>query len=165
MSSEPPKSRTAARPRPNPQGKPRIGKPRFARGGQGPRNAPPREAQPDDGRVELYGIHAVAAALANPDRQFRALFATENAARRLAEGIAARGLTVENVSPKDLDRRLGTDTVHQGVLAIVEPLPEPDLADLVRAAGSTGGPLLVLDQVTDPHNAGAILRSAAVFGA
>lgn len=165
MSSEPPKSRPAAGPRPNPQGKPRFGKPRFARGGQGPRNAPPREAQPDDGSVELYGIHAVAAALANPDRQFRSLLATENAARRLADGIAARGLTVENVSPRELDRRLGADTVHQGVLAIVDPLPEPDLADLVRAAGSTGGPLLVLDQVTDPHNAGAILRSAAVFGA
>lgn len=170
MSSEPPKSRPAARPRPNPQGKPRFGKPRFAgKGGAGKGHADrgertPREV-PDDGRVELYGIHAVAAALANPDRQFRSLVATENAARRLGDAITARGLTVENVSPRDLDRRLGADTVHQGILAVAEPLPEPDLADLVRAAGSTGGPLLVLDQVTDPHNAGAILRSAAVFGA
>ena len=65
--------------------------------------------------------------------------------------------------PKDLDRRLGPDTVHQGALIETEPLPEPTLAEL--AEHGAGRPIIVLDQVTDPHNVGAILRSAAVFGA
>jgi 23S rRNA (guanosine2251-2'-O)-methyltransferase len=77
--------------------------------------------------------------------------------------VEARQIVHERVLPKDLDRRLGPDTVHQGALAEAEPLPEPSLAEL--AAGSAGRPLLVLDHVTDPHNVGAILRSAAVFGA
>ncbi|MBL8566710.1 MAG: 23S rRNA (guanosine(2251)-2'-O)-methyltransferase RlmB [Hyphomicrobiaceae bacterium] len=118
----------------------------------------------DEGRVELFGIHAVAAALANPERRFISLLATENAARRLEAEIAARHLTVEPVRPRDLDNRLGADTVHQGILAVVEPLPEPSLEELVGKAAQ-GGPLVVLDQVTDPHNVGAVLRSAAVFGA
>src|SRR6185503_5981480 len=73
-----------------------------------------------------------------------------------------RQLAPERVSPRDLDRLLGEDTVHQGVLLETEPLDEPDIADLAERAES--GPLIVLDQVTDPHNVGAILRSAAVFG-
>jgi 23S rRNA (guanosine2251-2'-O)-methyltransferase len=67
------------------------------------------------------------------------------------------------VLPKDLDRRLGPDTVHQGALIEVEPLPEPRLEDLAEVGA--GRPIVVLDQVTDPHNVGAVLRSAAVFGA
>jgi 23S rRNA (guanosine2251-2'-O)-methyltransferase len=114
--------------------------------------------------VRLFGFHPVEAALRNPDRVMLRLLATENAAHRLAEPIAARGLSPENVSPRDLDRLLGADTVHQGLLLETEPLPEPDLEDLAEAA-ATGGPLILLDQVTDPHNAGAILRSAAAFGA
>lgn len=140
--------------------KPRGGS-RPAGGARYPDKAP-RHVD-DDGRIELFGIHAVAAALANPDRRFLSLMATENAARKLEAAITARNLTVEPVRPKDLDQRLGADTVHQGILAIVEPLPEPNLAELIRAA-ATGGPLIVLDQVTDPHNVGAVLRSAAVFG-
>ncbi|MGD9671519.1 MAG: 23S rRNA (guanosine(2251)-2'-O)-methyltransferase RlmB [Hyphomicrobiaceae bacterium] len=123
------------------------------------------EATPDD-RPVLFGIHAVAAALANPRRRIRRMLATENAENRLAGAIAERGLAVERVRPKDLDRLLGADTVHQGVAIEAEPLPEPDLAQLVvRAGAPDGGPLVVLDQVTDPHNVGAVLRSAAVFGA
>jgi 23S rRNA (guanosine2251-2'-O)-methyltransferase len=72
-------------------------------------------------------------------------------------------LAPERVSPRDLDRLLGEDTVHQGVLLETEPLEEPDIAALAERADN--GPLIVLDQVTDPHNVGAILRSAAVFGA
>lgn len=120
---------------------------------------------PDD-RFMLFGIHAVTAALANPERRIKHIVATENAENRLAEAIAERGLTTERVRPKDLDRLLGADTVHQGVAIEVEPLPEPELTQLVaRANTSDGGPLIILDQVTDPHNVGAVLRSAAVFGA
>lgn len=118
----------------------------------------------DDTRGLVYGTHAAEAALANPARRVRRVRATENAANRLAEAIAARGIVAERVSPRDLDRLLGADTVHQGVLLDVEPLAEPELATLIeRAVG--GAPLVVLDHVTDPHNVGAVLRSAAVFGA
>ncbi len=88
------------------------------------------------------------------------VFATENAARRLGPLLAKRGLTPERASPKDLDRLLGSDAVHQGVVLDAEPLP-PLALDQVDA----GGLLLVLDQVTDPQNVGAALRSAAAFGA
>ncbi len=88
------------------------------------------------------------------------VFATENAARRLRPLLAKRGLTPERASPKELDRLLGSDAVHQGVVLDAEPLP-PLALDQVDA----GGLLLVLDQVTDPQNVGAALRSAAVFGA
>ena len=116
-----------------------------------------------DGTVLLYGIHAVEAALRNPARAVRRLMLTQNAERRLAEAIAARGPSIERVVPRDLDRRLGPDTVHQGALLETEPLPEASLADL--AARTRLGPIVVLDQVTDPHNVGAVLRSAAAFGA
>jgi 23S rRNA (guanosine2251-2'-O)-methyltransferase len=110
-------------------------------------------------------MHAVEAALANPARRVLRIWATENAANRLAQGIAAHKLQPELAMPRDLDRRLGADTVHQGVAIEAEPLPEPDIAELAERAASGGGPVIVLDQVTDPHNVGAILRSAAVFGA
>ena len=119
---------------------------------------------PDDGRVILFGIHAVSEALKNPKRQVHSLKATENAERKLADAIAARPTSVERVRPKDLDRLLGTETVHQGAALICDELIEPELTALVAAAVGQG-PLIVLDQVTDPHNVGAILRSAAVFGA
>ncbi|HEX4893565.1 MAG TPA: 23S rRNA (guanosine(2251)-2'-O)-methyltransferase RlmB [Hyphomicrobiaceae bacterium] len=112
----------------------------------------------------LYGIHAVAAAVANPNRRIVRLFLTDNAEKRLAESLKGREIAKKRVDPRDLDRLLGSDTVHQGVMAEVEPLDAPTLEDLAERAKS-GGPLVVLDQVTDPHNVGAILRSAAVFGA
>jgi 23S rRNA (guanosine2251-2'-O)-methyltransferase len=118
---------------------------------------------PDDGRVRLYGVHAVEAALRNDARTVQRLLMTENAENRLAEAVALRQAAPERVTPRDLDRMLGEDTVHQGVLLETEPLPEPDIEQLAELADN--GPLIVLDQVTDPHNVGAILRSAAVFGA
>jgi 23S rRNA (guanosine2251-2'-O)-methyltransferase len=123
-----------------------------------------RRSDDDDGIVRLFGIHAVEAALRNPERTVRRLLATENAARRLAEAIAARSIEPEPASPRDLDNMLGTDTVHQGVLMEADPLPEPSLEDLARRAAA-GAPVMILDHVTDPHNAGAVLRSAAAFGA
>lgn len=122
-----------------------------------------RHGEAGDGPVHIYGIHAVEAALGNPARVVERLLLTENAARRLTPAITGRGASAEEVAPKDLDRRLGAETVHQGALLETQPLPEPTLVELVDAA--QGRPLIVLDQVTDPHNVGAILRSAAVFGA
>ena len=118
----------------------------------------------DDGPVRLYGIHAVAAALANPAREIGRLLLTDNAEHRLGPAIAARKARAQRVSPRDLDRQLGADTVHQGALLETADLPEPTLEELAAAAADKG-PLIVLDQVTDPHNVGAILRSAAVLGA
>lgn len=140
----------------------------------GRRQARDEPARPDaeagagreaDDRVRLWGIHAVAAALANPVRRIVRLSLTDNAENRLAEAVKAHGLTAERVHPRDLDRLLGEDTVHQGALAVAEPLPAPALDEVAAAAVAAGRPLVVLDQVTDPHNVGAVLRSAAVFGA
>jgi 23S rRNA (guanosine2251-2'-O)-methyltransferase len=117
----------------------------------------------DDGRVILFGLHPVEAALANPARVVHALALTENAERRLATALGKRPVTIERVSPRDLDRRLGADTVHQGAMLETDQLPEMEVAEMARLAD--GRPLLVLDQVTDPHNVGAIVRSAAVFDA
>ena len=114
----------------------------------------------DSDRILLYGIHAVEAALANPRRTIGRLLATENAARRLEAAIKACGVKAEDALPKQLDRLLGSDAVHQGVVLETEPLPPVELED-VRPEGT----LLVLDQVTDPQNVGAVLRSAAAFGA
>jgi 23S rRNA (guanosine2251-2'-O)-methyltransferase len=142
-------------------------KPKFRRGGgKGPEakrefgRRPAwrdREASPD-GPVILYGWHTVAAALANPQRQIRKLLLTENAARRLADDKIDTRVTPEIVRPSHIDARLGPDAVHQGLLAEAEPLPSPDIEDLAQE-----GIVLVLDQITDPHNVGAILRSAAAF--
>ena len=112
-----------------------------------------------DGPVILYGWHTVAAALANPERQIRKLYLTENAAKRLADENIATRVTPEIVRPGDIDRQLTPDSVHQGLLAEADPLPSPDLDALPLE-----GIVLVLDQITDPHNVGAILRSAAAFG-
>jgi len=125
--------------------------------------APWRGAPADHGDGLIFGIHAVEAALLNHRRSIAKLFLTDNAERRLQQALSLRHLAHERVLPKDLDRRLGPDTVHQGALIEVEPLPEPALRDLARAGA--GRPIVALDQVTDPHNVGAILRSAAVFGA
>jgi 23S rRNA (guanosine2251-2'-O)-methyltransferase len=109
--------------------------------------------------LRIYGAHAVEAALRNPRREVRRIYASENAAQRL--GVLPRpGLPqVTVVPPKDLDRMLGGDSVHQGLLIEVEPLPDMALQDLPDARL-----ILFLDQITDPHNVGAILRSATAFG-
>ncbi|TGQ08872.1 MULTISPECIES: RNA methyltransferase [unclassified Mesorhizobium] len=121
---------------------------------------PPGEA-PSDGLVRLYGLHTVRAALDNPRRKIKKMLVTRNAAERLSIGeLAALPFKAELVEPKDIDRITGSDAVHQGVLIEAEPL-KPKRLD---ALGDTRL-VLVLDQVTDPHNVGAILRSAVAFGA
>jgi 23S rRNA (guanosine2251-2'-O)-methyltransferase len=126
--------------------------------GFGRRQAPWEREAGSDGPAILYGWHTVSLALSNPQRRIRKLYLTENAAHRLAEeGIETR-VAPEIVRPGDIDRRLGPDAVHQGLLAEVDPLPSPDIETL-----EPEGIILVLDQITDPHNVGAILRSAAAF--
>ena len=142
-------------------------KPPFRRGGgkpfdkgRGSGGRPPRRdrGEASDGPVILYGWHTVAAALANPQRTIRRLYLSENAAKRLADENIDPRVTPEIVRPALIDQRLGPDAVHQGLLAEADPLPSPDIEELPQQ-----GIVLVLDQITDPHNVGAILRSAAAF--
>jgi 23S rRNA (guanosine2251-2'-O)-methyltransferase len=134
------------------------GKPPDRRGDSGRRPARDRGGASADGPAILYGWHTVTAALANPERRIRRLWLSENAARRLAEEHIALPVAPEIVRPGAIDQRLGPDAVHQGLLAEADPLPSPDLDALAPE-----GLVLVLDQITDPHNVGAILRSAAAF--
>ncbi|HXQ65240.1 MAG TPA: 23S rRNA (guanosine(2251)-2'-O)-methyltransferase RlmB [Alphaproteobacteria bacterium] len=118
----------------------------------------------------LFGTHAVLAALANPQRRCQRLLLTAEAGRALAGELGALRagqprLSPEVVSRGELDRLLPT-AVHQGIALEVAPLEEPTLEEVLRqGAASADAVLVVLDQVTDPHNVGAILRSAAAFGA
>jgi 23S rRNA (guanosine2251-2'-O)-methyltransferase len=122
---------------------------------------PPRSRpDPDSGPVYLYGLHTVRAALDNPRRGKRRLLATPNALSRLAEGGDTGGVPVVQATPRELDQLLGADAVHQGAALEVEPVSRFGLDDI--------DPLelvVVLDQITDPHNVGAILRTACAFGA
>src|SRR5690242_11095754 len=142
-------------------------RPRKPFGGGAPRpgrRPPPRGKLrgdfPPDGPAILYGIHTVKAALENPKRRIRRLLTTENALRRLREDGAPITIEPEMVRPDALAARLGPEAVHQGVLAEADPLPSPAIEDLPAQ-----GVVLVLDQITDPHNVGAIFRSAAAFAA
>ncbi|MER2535482.1 MAG: 23S rRNA (guanosine(2251)-2'-O)-methyltransferase RlmB [Rhizobiaceae bacterium] len=127
--------------------------------GHRPRQAPGEP--PADGVVRLYGVHTVRAALDNPARRIRRLLVTRNAAERLGlADLTALAFPAQMVEPRDIDRLAGTDAVHQGVLAEAEPL-RPKRLEALRDARL----LVVLDQVTDPHNVGAIMRSAVAFGA
>jgi 23S rRNA (guanosine2251-2'-O)-methyltransferase len=141
--------------------------PKAHRGGGKPFNKPGKSASrpawrdrdsASDGPAILYGWHTVTMALANPQRRIRKLILTENAARRLAEENIATRVTPELVRPQEIDRLLSPDAVHQGLLAEADALPSPSIETLEQE-----GMVLVLDQITDPHNVGAILRSAAAF--
>ena len=127
-------------------------RPRFKKAGR----SVPRDP---NGPVMLYGWHTVKAALQNPARKFRSLMLTENAQRRLAEDGVAFPIAPATVKPEDIAAIVGPEAVHQGLYAETDPLPAPDLLDLPQR-----GIMLVLDQITDPHNVGAIMRSAAAFG-
>jgi len=141
--------------------------PKGPRGGSKPFNRPGKSAgrpawrerdSGPDGPVILYGWHTVTMALANPQRRIRKLTLTENAAKRLADENIQTRIAPEIVRPQEIDRLLSPDAVHQGLLAEADPLPSPDIETLKQE-----GMVLVLDQITDPHNVGAILRSAAAF--
>jgi 23S rRNA (guanosine2251-2'-O)-methyltransferase len=113
-----------------------------------------------DDVAALYGWHSVTAALKNPARRFRKLLATDNAARRLADEGVTLPLAPEIVRPGAIAERLSADAVHQGLYLEADALPSPAIEDI-----EANGVVLVLDQITDPHNVGAIFRSAAAFAA
>ena len=121
-----------------------------------------RPGQAPAGRPRFWGRHAVLAALANPERTVRKLWGTREA---LAALDLPPVLPITYADVADLGRLVPSDAPHQGLVADVEPLEEIWLGDLLDARGDDKRPLLVLDQVTDPHNVGAILRSAAAFDA
>lgn len=122
---------------------------------------PPKpKYDPDTGPVYLYGIHTVRAALDNPRRGKKALLLTPNAKLRLEEMGPLGKVPVSETSPKELDRLLGGEAVHQGAALEVDPVERFGLDDVEDVKL-----VVVLDQVTDPHNVGAILRTACAFGA
>ncbi len=121
----------------------------------------PKKTTESAGPTWFFGLHAVAEALQNPARRANRLIATRNAARDLPKRT---GLEPEILEPKKISSILPDGAVHQGIGLLVEPLAEPVLEDACAPA-EAGHPVLVLDQVTDPHNVGAILRTAAAFGA
>ncbi len=132
---------------------------RFGGGfGGGRRPAVTRPGVREDGNHVLYGIHTVIEALKNPRRIFVKLVGTENGLNRLRE-LTDLTLEPDIVSADDIGRQLTSDAVHQGVLLIAEPLIPLEIDELPDTSI-----VLALDQVTDPHNVGAVLRSAAAFG-
>ena len=125
-----------------------------------------RPSQGTAGRPRFWGRHAVAAALANPERTVRKVWGTREA---LAAFALPSDLPVTFADVADLGRLVPADAPHQGLVAEVEPLEEIWLGDLLEQGNADPRerrrPLVILDQVTDPHNVGAVLRSAAAFDA
>ncbi|WP_197922710.1 23S rRNA (guanosine(2251)-2'-O)-methyltransferase RlmB [Thiosulfatihalobacter marinus] len=115
--------------------------------------------------VWLFGLHAVRDALVNPARDKLRLMVTKNAADKLAEAIETSGMTPEIVEPRKFSAPLDPQSVHQGAALEVKPLDWGSLTECALGDGTRPPRLLLLDRVTDPHNVGAILRSAEVFGA
>ncbi|PRX04305.1 UNVERIFIED_ORG: 23S rRNA (guanosine2251-2'-O)-methyltransferase [Martelella mediterranea] len=129
-------------------------------GRRGPKKAPAPLPVSDD-EVLLYGLHTVRAAIENPERKLLSLKVTQNALARLTDGLELpKHLAVDIVRPREIDDILGEDAIHQGVMLKTRALPVRKLDALHDSPL-----LLVLDQVTDPHNVGAILRSAVAFSA
>lgn len=134
------------------------------------RRPPPQEqgrASPPKTRdAWLYGTHAVLAALANPRRRCRRLVLTPGAAEAHGKQLAELGgPPPEILGREEIDRLLPAGAVHGGMAVSADPLEEPDLEEILSGLPESRGLIVVLDQVTDPHNVGAILRSAAAFGA
>jgi 23S rRNA (guanosine2251-2'-O)-methyltransferase len=180
-------SKPAGKPAGKPFAKPAGGKPPFK--ARGPKREPagaaydpaaeraPRDAQSRDaqsrlprhhkraegGTEWLWGWHAVQAALANPNREnFKRLLVAPNKAREIEAAAAKAKVRFEQMENGDIARHLPPGAVHQGIALLAEPLEGIDLDALIDGPG---GVLLMLDQLTDPQNVGAIFRSAAAFGA
>lgn len=135
------------------------------------RQRPARRDQPGSA-LWIFGVHPVSEVLANKQRKIHRLAATPEAQHQIAEPLRQAGkshvypIVLETFDRAALERLLPAGVVHQGVAVLVEPLESPDILEVCDRAESAGSfLLLILDQVTDPHNVGAILRSAAAFGA
>jgi 23S rRNA (guanosine2251-2'-O)-methyltransferase len=148
--------------RENRSGGPATGEPRLFKRARAEDSAPARPNHRSTGSSAtlIYGFHAARAALVAGRRKFIAMHATEAAANKLALDITRAGLQPRIVTTDELSRRLGANAVHQGVLLEAGPIEPIDLSEIVDRSGI----VLVLDQITDPHNVGAILRTAAAFG-
>ncbi|KZL05965.1 RNA methyltransferase [Pseudovibrio sp. Ad26] len=119
-----------------------------------------KKSAAEDGPFYIYGLHTIEAAFRNPERTRHKLLITQNALRRLEERNLKIDVPVEEASPRDIDKLVGKDAVHQGAALLVDALPEYGPEEL-----QDGQLVLALDQVTDPHNVGAILRSAVALSA
>jgi 23S rRNA (guanosine2251-2'-O)-methyltransferase len=138
-------------------------KPRFQKrppGKQGRRDTQPKRFSSDVDMTILYGWHPVVEALRNGKRRLHRLMATENSVARLNEELGTPlPIEPEVVRPHDISQLVEPDAVHQGLYLEADPLPSPTLDTL-----SGERVVLALDQITDPHNVGAIVRTAAAFG-
>jgi len=118
----------------------------------------------------IYGIHPVMAAIANPKRSCRRILVAENINQDLMDKLAAAqkissGLPhMEGVDRKEIEKNLPPGAVHQGLALLADPLPEVSIQDVLKKQGASKT-VIVLDQATDPRNVGAVMRSAAAFGA
>ena len=117
----------------------------------------------------LYGVHAVLAALENPARTIERLVVSPEAARRLAEDLdkptSDRRIEAESLTQRAIGLEIPAGAVHQGIAMLTKPLSNPDLAKTCAPSDQGRSIVLILDQITDPRNFGAILRSAGAFGA
>jgi 23S rRNA (guanosine2251-2'-O)-methyltransferase len=135
--------------------------PRAASAGErrpGFQASPRRDKKPPSEIAQIYGFHSVEAALKAPRRKLVRLYATPAAAARLSKEAAARGVETTVLSNEEIALRAPRHAVHQGVLLEARPLEPIDLSEIPDR-----GLIIVLDQVTDPHNVGAILRTSAAF--
>lgn len=150
-----------------PTRKPRTPSPgperRFAPTAPAPRKAERSGPIPPSARRDdfIYGVHPVQAALDNPNRIKKAILFTPQKQKLFQSYVEENDIKAQTVSAKDLDALLGEGATHQGVALYTRPLALGDETDLRKAKGL----LVILDNITDPHNAGAIIRSCAAFGA
>lgn len=138
---------------------PKTSTPRGTARPDGASGDPRAFRRPASDLMALYGFHAVREALRVRKRKLLDIYATRAAAQKLAADIEAAGLVAHIVEAEDLSRRLGANAVHQGIMLEARPFEPLDISDIQ----SKSGLVLVLDQITDPHNVGAILRTAAAF--
>jgi len=139
-----------------------MGKARHMR--QFSRHRRPGGPSPKGQGIRFWGRHAVLAALGNPERRVKRIWGTREAIGQLDLPSA---LPVSYADVTDLARLVARDAPHQGLVVEVDPLDSPYLGDILQEESDAGSrrPIVVLDQVTDPHNIGAVLRSAAAFDA